>query len=76
MYAPGHTNIADALSRLMSNKGVVQKTNVDEKYIHFVSHSAVHKVMTLTDIGDASANDPDLHDQVTSVHTIWSVATV
>ena len=28
MYAPGHTNIADALSRLMSDKGVVQKTRM------------------------------------------------
>ena len=60
MYAPGHTNIADALSRLMSDKGVVQKTNVSVEYIHFVSHSAVPKAMTLTEIGDASANYPEL----------------
>ena len=55
-YLPGHTNIADALSRLTAIEQA-QTRNVAEEYIRFVAHPAAPQAMTTEETEDASALD-------------------
>lgn len=61
-YIPGASNIADSLSRLLSQSAIKSSRNVGEEYVHFVTHNAVPKAMTLQEIEIASRQDKTLQN--------------
>ena len=62
-YIPGPNNIADALSRLLSEENTVQsKSNITEEYVYFVAKEATPVAMNTVDIEQASSKDPEMKE--------------
>ena len=66
-YSPGATNPADMLSRLPLPNTVHRGRNIAEEYVHYIARNAVPKAMSLTQLQQATSQDPVLQQVHQSV---------
>ena len=60
VYAPGQSNIADPLSRLLSRNKTTSYEHKEEEYVQFTAISATPAVLTTREVEEASAVDEEL----------------
>ena len=66
-HSPGATNPADMLSRLPLPNTVHRGRNVAEEYVHYIARNAIPKAMILTQLQQATAQNPVLQQVHQSV---------
>ena len=66
-YSPGATNPADMLSRLPLPNTVHRGRNIAAEYVHYIARNAIPKAMSLTQLQQATAQDPVLQQVHQSV---------
>ena len=60
MYAPGQSNVADPLSRLLSQDKTTNHQHGAEEYVRFAAVSATPAALTTREVEEASAVDEEL----------------
>ena len=60
VYAPGQSNVADPLSRLLSQNETASHQHGAEEYVRFVAISATPAALTTREVEEASAVDEEL----------------
>jgi len=60
VYAPGQSNIADPLSRLLNQDNTTNHQHEAEEYVRFVAINATPRALTTREVEEASAVDEEL----------------
>ena len=60
VYAPGQSNVADPLSRLLSHNKATDHQHAAEEYVRFAAVSATPAALTTREVEEASAVDEEL----------------